>query len=489
VWVCDRCVIPWRDRVFCSRSCQVKSTAGRAVAAAGSFFAMRIQPGWSIGVVAAAAALLLAAVGTHVAELLEISRAIPASRPTLVRQTHGVVGRLQLEDDGWSLTISGPPASSVMVLIKGRAPITVSLDELGKGEVHGLQIGEDSPHVQLVPLSHPPLDLIAPPTPTATSTATPSTTPTASTTATSSITVTASATPTSTPTIVGSITAAVTRTTPGDSGKPSATPKTLNSRDRRIVRSAPPVLHLVPDAGPRLALTFDGGHSANGTAEILDLLQQLDLRVTLFLTGRFIEQYPGLVRRALLAGHEIGNHTYSHSNLTSYASNGRHQLLDHVTRDWLHDELERTERAFRTATGRSMAPLWRSPFGEENALIRSWAMELGYLHVRWSSLSGASLDSLDWVDDEQSHLFKDSADMVDRLLRFPRLEGGIVLMHLASDRPEPPWKDLPRFLEEIRQRGIEPVSVSELLKESKTWRRWLEKAENRHAKTFPETGR
>lgn len=252
------------------------------------------------------------------------------------------------------------------------------------------------------------------------------------------------------------------------------------------MRSAPPVLHLVTDAGPRIAVTFDGAASANGTAELLKLMQQIDIRVTMFVTGEFIDAYPGLVRRALLAGHEIGNHTYSHSHLTTYGENHDHQLLGHVTREWLHGELRRTEEAFKRATGRAMAPLWRAPFGEENSLIRGWAMEIGYLHVRWSSLRGASLDSLDWVDDEHSSLYRDASRMVDRLLRFPKLEGGIVLMHLSSDRHDPPWNELPRFIDRLVERDLEPVTVSDLLDHSNTWRPWLEKAASRHREIFGE---
>jgi peptidoglycan/xylan/chitin deacetylase (PgdA/CDA1 family) len=128
-----------------------------------------------------------------------------------------------------------------------------------------------------------------------------------------------------------------------------------------------------------------------------------------------------------------------------------------------------------------MAPLWRAPYGEINSTLRGWAAELGYLHVHWSTLSGASLDSRDWVADEHSSLYQDSHRMMRRLLGFPRLEGGIVLMHLASERPEPPWSALPEFVEELHRRGIEPVRVSELLNASPVWSRWLERIRSRRA--------
>ncbi len=246
---------------------------------------------------------------------------------------------------------------------------------------------------------------------------------------------------------------------------------------------APPVLHLVTDSGPSIAITFDGGASSNRTAELLDLLEELDIKATLFLTGQFIKKNSTLVRRAVLAGHEIGNHSFSHPHLTTWEQTQSHRTLPGVTKATLTEELGRTETAFREATGRPMAPLWRAPYGEENATLRAWALDAGYLHVRWSSLEGQSLDSLDWIEDEHSRLYRDSKRIMDILLAFPRLKGGIVLMHLASDRNEAPWTHLPEFVEELRKRGIEPCKVSTLLRQSTIWKRWLEKAERNHRKT------
>jgi len=245
-------------------------------------------------------------------------------------------------------------------------------------------------------------------------------------------------------------------------------------------------LHLVLDDGPRIAITFDGGSSGNGTAQLLDLLRRQHLRATLFLTGGFIRSHAGLVRQALLDGHEVGNHTWSHSHLTTYARNRRQQLLAGVTRPWFRQQLRRTEDLFYRTTGHRMAPMWRAPFGEENRQLRAWAYEMGYLHVRWSSLRGASLDSWDWVADEHSRLYENPARMLRRLLKFPRLEGGIVLMHLATQRQQPPWQVLPELLKTLRERRITPGTVTELLEASPTWRPRLARARELHRQTYGE---
>jgi peptidoglycan/xylan/chitin deacetylase (PgdA/CDA1 family) len=243
---------------------------------------------------------------------------------------------------------------------------------------------------------------------------------------------------------------------------------------------SPPVLQLVTDAGPLIALTFDGNSSSNRTGELLDILHDLDLQATLFVTGRFIERYPEVIRRAVLSGHEVANHTYSHLHLTTYEKNRRHDLQTGITRERFQNELRKTEAAFRKATGRAMMPLWRAPYGEENRTLRGWALEMGYLHIRWSSVEGASLDSRDWVADEHSSMYQNSSTMMDRLLRFPELRGGIVLMHLATNRDEPPWQELPTFVGHLHKRGVQPTTVMRLLESSPTWRPWLRRAQNRH---------
>jgi peptidoglycan/xylan/chitin deacetylase (PgdA/CDA1 family) len=407
----------------------------------------------------------------RLASVSDDSQARTASLPYAVAEVVRDNGGLRIE-------IQGTPGATV-VLVADQAPISIiTLDENGRASIVDPKIA-GAPNLEIAALAEP-AEPINPPrtlTPTETPTRTPPPT----------LTITPSMTPGSKP----SFTATATKTVATVPTSTSPTPKpTRPSSTRRRVGSkpavSPPVLHLVTDSGDRIAVTFDGNASSNGTADLLDLLHELDLKITLFVTGGFIERYPTLIRSAVLAGHEVGNHTFSHQHLTTYADNRRHKLLPNVTKKWLHDQLERTEIAFQKATGRPMAPLWRAPYGEENSTLRGWALELGYLHVRWSSLEGASLDARDWVADEHSKLFQDSRKMMDRLLGFPRLEGGIVLMHLSTERSEPPWTELPRFVRELQRRKVEPVKVSDLLEKSKTWRTWLKQARANHERNFPE---
>ena len=451
-----------------------------------------------MAVVTAVSVLLVAAVGRLVADLMDVwsptdggivEVAVPVA-------PHTITSRAVPDGDGWRLEVEGEPGGAILLEVEGQPAIEVRLDHAGRAVVDRDDLPGRASSIRLRPLGSQEAVVVLPAT--ATPTSTPSATPSPTNTASATATPTASAKFTATPTARATASPAPTTTntpaarptlpahaTPTHTAVPRRSTPTAAPEDRSATRAAPPVLHLVTDAGSRLALTFDGASSANGTHDLLDMLQRLDLTVTMFVTGGFIEKFPAVVRRAVLAGHEVGNHTFSHPRLTTYAQNSRHQMLPNVTKSWFLGELRRTEEAFRNATGRPMAPLWRAPYGEENATLRGWAMEVGYLHIRWSSLQGKSLDSLDWVEDEHSNLYFDSARLVDRLLAFPEMKGGIVLMHLATDREVPPWSELPRFTEEIQNRAVQITTVTDLLTRSKTWRPWLERAQKRHEELFP----
>jgi len=451
-WLCDDCLNRYGARVYCGRRCQIVGSLRATPEAAITAARRPVHAVWAIAVASTASAILLWAVGLKVAELVEVNRGLGVATRS---EGAEVSGELAVDGDSLKIEVRGEPGVRVLVVADEQPLRILTLDNHGRAEMDDLELEIGQHAIRLVPLSGAPFDLEAPLLPTMT--------------------------PTSSPTSTATKTVAATaKRTPRQSTTPVIRTSSIGVAAGPTPASAPPVLQLVHDAGPRIAITFDGNASSNRTAELLDLLQRHELKVTLFVTGQFIERYPAIVRRAVLEGHEIGNHSYSHPHLTTYAENKRHRLLPGVTRRSFQNSLRKTEQAFRAATGRPMQPLWRAPFGEENRLLRGWALELGYLHVRWSSLQGESLDSRDWIADEHSSLYQSSSTIMERLLGFPELEGGIILMHLATERSEPPWAKLPEFLEALEDRGLEPTQVTRLLESSRTWRPWLERAQERH---------
>ncbi len=218
-----------------------------------------------------------------------------------------------------------------------------------------------------------------------------------------------------------------------------------------------------------MALTFDGGSGDGAAATILDYLREKNVRCTFFLTGHFIRKFPDVVRRIVAEGHEVGNHTWSHPHLTTFEKNGRHDTLPKITREKIHEELNKTAALFKEVTGQEMAKLWRAPYGEHNAQIRSWAAELGYTHVGWTLGRGETLDTFDWVADPDHKLYKPSQQIMQKILHFganrpERANGGIILMHLDSQRKnDPAHAIVPALIDSIRHRGYQLVTVSKMV--------------------------
>lgn len=226
----------------------------------------------------------------------------------------------------------------------------------------------------------------------------------------------------------------------------------------------------VPGTGA-VAITFDGGSYSNAAERILDVLEEKGLKTTFFLTGEFVKRYPEVTRRIADEGHEVGNHMYSHLHLTTFGKNYRQDTLPGVNEELVRKELLRNEKAYEELTGKKMVPLWRAPYGEHNEEIRQWALKAGYRHIGWTydPKTRKSLDGLDWVSDRNSALYLTSDQIVDKILSFDTdtdmgLAGGIVLLHLGSERESDPFHPkLGELIDRLQEKGYKVGSVSELL--------------------------
>ena len=95
-----------------------------------------------------------------------------------------------------------------------------------------------------------------------------------------------------------------------------------------------------------LYLTFDAGFENGNTAAILDALKQHNVPATFFLVGNYLETQPELVCRMVEEGHTVGNHTYSHPDMSAIAD-----------AESFRQELEKNEALYREVTGQEM-PMW-----------------------------------------------------------------------------------------------------------------------------------
>lgn len=187
---------------------------------------------------------------------------------------------------------------------------------------------------------------------------------------------------------------------------------------------------------PKIALTFDAGADPAPTGEILDALAKHHVHATFFLTGRWVEKNPELVRKIAAGGHEIGNHTYSHKRLTR---------MDAAE---IADEIEKTDRLIMDLTGKSTKPLLRVPYGNRDDRVLQEIQRLGYRSIYWQ------VDSWDAVRADYT-----SADIENRVLGMVG-NGSIVLMHCGSKATA---DALDSMLQKLTAKGYRQVTVGELL--------------------------
>ena len=153
-----------------------------------------------------------------------------------------------------------------------------------------------------------------------------------------------------------------------------------------------------------------------------------------------MNRHPELVRLLVSSGHELGNHTWTHRDLT--------QLEDLEIRH----ELSKTAALLAEQLNDHRPTWWRAPFGSRNARVLRVAGQLGYASVYWT------IDSLDSVPPQ-----KTSAFLVGRITRCTdrELDGAIILMHVGKASTA---SALPQILRDLHRRGFEPVTISALVR-------------------------
>jgi peptidoglycan/xylan/chitin deacetylase (PgdA/CDA1 family) len=197
------------------------------------------------------------------------------------------------------------------------------------------------------------------------------------------------------------------------------------------------------DRGPRgkneIALTFDAGAEAECFDDLLTALANAHASSTFFITGKFVHDHADCAAEITRYGHEVGNHTWSHLDLT--------QQSDEV----VHDEIMRAERAIVQASGQSPRPRLRAPYGARDSRVLKIAGNLGYRSIYWT------LDSQDGVEPAKSPQF-----LVDRITSRSDvdLDGAIILMHVGVRSTA---VALPAIIANLQARGFRLVTISTLL--------------------------
>ncbi|WP_027086916.1 polysaccharide deacetylase family protein [Cohnella panacarvi] len=210
-----------------------------------------------------------------------------------------------------------------------------------------------------------------------------------------------------------------------------------NSRDYYEARNE--IVWEVPTKEKVIALTFDDGPDSEDTPAILDLLRQYEAKATFFVVGKRVEEYPDLVIRESLEGHEIANHTYSHPYFNRRDSSQK-----------IRKEMEQTNDAIVQVTGQQ-PHLFRPPGGYYSEQLVRVSKYFHYRIVLWS-----------WHQDTEDWNKPGVDKIVNKVLNNAR-NGDIALFHDHVQGSTQTIAALERILPELKRRGFRFVTVSELL--------------------------
>ncbi|MBB5353364.1 peptidoglycan/xylan/chitin deacetylase (PgdA/CDA1 family) [Haloferula luteola] len=185
---------------------------------------------------------------------------------------------------------------------------------------------------------------------------------------------------------------------------------------------------------PYVAMTFDDGPHPKNTPRLLDMLRERNIKATFYVIGRNVDLYPAVVRRIVAEGHEIGNHSYTHGNLSKMSD------------DAVRTELTKTRDAIVRAAGVQPRTL-RPPYGALLQRQREWIhSEMNYPTILWS------VDPRDWQ--------RPGPSVVTSRILSGTTPGAIVLSH---DLHAPTVDAMPATLDGLLRKGYKFVTVSQLL--------------------------
>lgn len=183
-----------------------------------------------------------------------------------------------------------------------------------------------------------------------------------------------------------------------------------------------------------IALTFDDGPSEN-TLKILELLKKYNAKATFFCIGNKIDEHPEIFKKILEEGHQVGNHTYSHSPITGFFGTKK-----------METEINQCNLAAKSHAGIEMK-LFRSPSGVTNPKIRKALKRTGHQSIGWS------VRSFDALLHSENIVFK----LATRKLK----PGMVILLH---DTKPHSLAILERLLLFLQKRNFKTQTIGSLFK-------------------------
>lgn len=167
--------------------------------------------------------------------------------------------------------------------------------------------------------------------------------------------------------------------------------------------------------------------------DMLDILDEYNIKITFFVTGKWAERNPDLLRKMYIRGHEIQSHGYSH------------KLCSQVTASEVENEIDKASSIILRIIGKK-PHIFAPPSGDFDENTINLCEKKGYLISLWSA------DTTDWREGSTADIIYDRITKKD-------LNGAVILMH-----PKPETiKALPRLFEYFHNQKLTPVILSELI--------------------------
>ncbi|MGW7444360.1 polysaccharide deacetylase family protein [Kitasatospora sp. NPDC054795] len=189
-----------------------------------------------------------------------------------------------------------------------------------------------------------------------------------------------------------------------------------------------------PRTGRNVALTFHGSGDPKLATALLEAAEQRGARVTVMVVGSWLDQQPQMARRILDGGHELGNHTQNHLNISAMAP------------DQARAEIAQCAECLQRLTG--SIGRWFRPSAAQYAtpMVREQARAVGYEHVL-----SFDVDPRDYNDPS-------AAELQRRVLNSVR-GGSVVALHMGHQCTV---DALPGILDGLAKAGLKPVTASQL---------------------------
>ena len=186
---------------------------------------------------------------------------------------------------------------------------------------------------------------------------------------------------------------------------------------------------------PKISISFDAAWGNDDTSKIPEVLKKHQVHATFFMTGGWVESYPDDVKAILADGHDLGNHSENHKNMSQ------------LSEEEIQSELMTVHNKVKELTGYDMF-LFRPPYGDYDNEVIQTVKGCNYYPIQWS------IDSLDWKN-------YGVEDIINRVCNSDKLQGGaIILCHNGAKYTA---EALDQLLTGLEEKGFQLVPISELI--------------------------